>query len=417
MRGWFAVGALGLALLTAFVAQGQWAGTGRSGDAVPPPSWARSVETNDDGVVLYAEPRAGSSRRGTVAEGTRLPLVRRLAGDGCETGFWFQVGPHAYVCDAFAQPSRQPPGGVAQPVLRSGRLLPNTHAFVTVDGTRAYAHPSDYLADQYVEAFGEGFGLIVTARTVYDGMAFMQTRRGLWVMTDSLRFARGSDFAGVAIAEGAPLDVAWVMRPNAQVWERPGGRVLRRAGRREVVHVAEEGPRGTVRLADGTWMRDRDLARAKPSPRPEGVAADERWIDVDVAQQVMVAWEGDRPVYATLVSTGRAARTHATPLGEFRIWVKLATSDMDDLERTDVESNYSIEAVPWVQFFEGANGFHAAFWHDDFGRRRSHGCVNLAPRDARWLFEFTGPALPDGWYAVLPADGDPGTLVRVREGE
>jgi lipoprotein-anchoring transpeptidase ErfK/SrfK len=162
-------------------------------------------------------------------------------------------------------------------------------------------------------------------------------------------------------------------------------------------------------------MRARDLARARPSDRPGSVAPNERWIDVDVTQQVMVAYEGDRAVYATLVSTGRPARTHATPLGEHRIWVKLATSDMDDLEREDVESNYMIEAVPWVQFFEGANGFHAAFWHDDFGRRRSHGCVNLSPRDARWLFGFTGPALPDGWYAILPTDADRGTLVRVRE--
>ena len=388
----------------------------RGQDVVPPPEWARSVEVIDDGAVVYVQARQGARRRGTVKIGTRLPLLRRLAGDGCSTGVWFEVGRDAFVCEAFVTPSRHTPGGVAQPEMRSGRLLPNSHAFVTVDGTRAYAHPSDYLADQYVEAFGEGFGLIVTGRTTYEGIPFMQTRRGLWVMTESLRFVRGSDFAGIAIAEGEPLDVAWVVRRNAQVRASARGRVVRRAGWREGVHVAEVA-RGNVRLTDGTWMSARDLARARPSARPESVGAAERWIDVDVSQQVMVAYRGDRPVYATLVSSGRALRTHQTPIGEHRIWVKLATSDMDDLERVDVEHNYSIEAVPWVQFFEGSNGFHAAFWHDDFGRRRSHGCVNLSPADARWLFDFTGPALPAGWFAVLPTEREPGTLVRVRDGE
>ena len=391
------------------------AATASAQDVVPPPTWARSVEVIDDGAVIYREPREGSPRRGTVKIGTRLPLLRRLAGDGCSTGIWYQVGRDAFACDAFVEPSPQAPGGVAQPEIRANQLLPNTHAFVQFDGTRAFAHPSDYLADEYIEAYGEGFGLIVTGRTTYDGTPFVQTRRGLWVAAESLRFARGSDFVGVELAQGEPLNVAWVMRRNAPVSERPRGRTVRRAGHRELVRIAEDGPGGTVRLTDGTFMRSRDLARARPSARPASVAPGERWIDVDVTQQVMVAYEGDRAVYATLVSTGRQARTHATPLGEHRIWVKLATSDMDDLERQDVESNYMIEAVPWVQFFEGANGFHAAFWHDDFGRRRSHGCVNLSPRDARWLFGFTGPALPDGWYAILPTDADPGTVVRVRE--
>ena len=94
--------------------------------------------------------------------------------------------------------------------------------------------------------------------------------------------------------------------------------------------------------------------------------------------------------------------------------MKLAYSDMDNLERDDVSENYALERVPWVQYFEGANGLHAAFWHDDFGRRKSHGCVNLSPRDARTLFDFTEPALPTGWTAIFPQPDTPATIVRVR---
>jgi lipoprotein-anchoring transpeptidase ErfK/SrfK len=170
-----------------------------------------------------------------------------------------------------------------------------------------------------------------------------------------------------------------------------------------------------VPLADGGFLRTRELHLPIGGARPTGVGAKERWVDVDVSEQTLVAYEGDQPVYATLVSTGRPGRNLATPIGEFRIWVKLAFSDMDDLERDDLESNYAIERVPWVQYFEKENGLHAAFWHDDFGRRRSHGCVNLAPRDARFLFDFTSPRLPDGYQAVFPTTDDPGTLVRIRE--
>jgi lipoprotein-anchoring transpeptidase ErfK/SrfK len=135
---------------------------------------------------------------------------------------------------------------------------------------------------------------------------------------------------------------------------------------------------------------------------------------VSIAEQVLVAYEGTRAVFATLVSTGADRRGSQTPTGAFRIWAKLATSDMDDLERTDVESNYLIEGVPWVQYFSGGIALHAAFWHDDFGHRRSHGCVNLSPRDARFLYAFTRPNVPDGFSAYIPDADERPTIVRVR---
>jgi hypothetical protein len=86
---------------------------------------------------------------------------------------------------------------------------------------------------------------------------------------------------------------------------------------------------------------------------------------------------------------------------------------MDDLERIDQESNYAIEGVPWVQYFSEGIALHAAFWHDQFGHRHSHGCVNLSPRDARRVFEATSPTLPPGWDAILSTDAAPGTVVHV----
>ena len=78
---------------------------------------------------------------------------------------------------------------------------------------------------------------------------------------------------------------------------------------------------------------------------------------------------------------------------------------------------YAIDEVPYVMYFQQNVALHGAFWHRGFGAVRSHGCVNLAPRDARWLFDWVHPFRPEGWYGVYATDTDPGTIVWVRKSE
>ena len=95
-----------------------------------------------------------------------------------------------------------------------------------------------------------------------------------------------------------------------------------------------------------------------------------------------------------------------------RLWVKLLTSDMDNLEDENAARYFRIENVPWVQYFSKGVGLHGAFWHRSFGQVRSHGCVNLAPIDAKWLFEWSEPSMPTDWYGLrsIAAFG-PATIV------
>jgi hypothetical protein len=72
------------------------------------------------------------------------------------------------------------------------------------------------------------------------------------------------------------------------------------------------------------------------------------------------------------------------------------------------------ESVPWSLFFWKGQALHGTYWHDQFGYPRSHGCVNLSPRDARFLFEWTWPELPDGWIYRWSGDQFPGLLLRIR---
>jgi hypothetical protein len=167
----------------------------------------------------------------------------------------------------------------------------------------------------------------------------------------------------------------------------------------------------------GFWVRSGDVMLAHPQP-PKDLAPNEKWIDVDLTRQALVAFEGMRPVFATLISSGRRnkddkEKDFPTPTGNFRIREKHVTTTMDG----DVASDgpYSIEDVPWVMYFEGSYALHGAFWHDQFGNKRSHGCVNLAPEDARTLFSWTDPKLPDGWHGVYSRDDLTGTRLVIHE--
>jgi lipoprotein-anchoring transpeptidase ErfK/SrfK len=167
----------------------------------------------------------------------------------------------------------------------------------------------------------------------------------------------------------------------------------------------------------GFWVRDIDVAVVSLPKVPEGIVNGERWVDVDLGSQALVAFEGDKPVYATIVSTGRRnadpEKDHRTVEGSFRIREKHVSTTMDDDGAAD--GTYRIEDVPWVMYFEKSFALHGAFWHSSFGRERSHGCVNLTPHDARHIFGWAGPSLPDGWHGVRATKENPGTLIVVHK--
>ncbi len=168
----------------------------------------------------------------------------------------------------------------------------------------------------------------------------------------------------------------------------------------------------------GYWLREREIVVMHPGPPPSDLAPGEKWIDVNLKNQSLVAFIGDKPVYATLVSTGREdkkdkEKDHKTPAGSFRIREKHIAATMDG----DVASDgpYSIEDVPWIMYFNKSYALHGAFWHNSFGHEKSHGCVNLSPDDARALFNWTEPQLPQGWHAVWATPEHPGTRVVVHD--
>ena len=112
---------------------------------------------------------------------------------------------------------------------------------------------------------------------------------------------------------------------------------------------------------------------------------DDRWIEVNVSTQRLIAWEGNTPVYAVIVSTG--VETDPTLIGSFAVQSKHRTARMRG-------EDYDVPDVPFVMYYDGSYGIHGAYWHHSFGTPVSHGCVNVAVDHAEWLFNWASVGTP-----------------------
>ena len=163
-----------------------------------------------------------------------------------------------------------------------------------------------------------------------------------------------------------------------------------------------------LRLAANKWIDGRRVALITRPSRPPKIPEMAKWIDVNLYEQVLEAFQGDKLVYATLISSGLPE--FETPTGIFRIWGKVRMAKMSGGEKG--VDYYFLEDVPFHMYFSAGIALHGAYWHDNFGMKQSHGCVNLAPRDAYWLFNWTLPVAPPGKF-VKTSRANPGTFVYV----
>lgn len=209
-----------------------------------------------------------------------------------------------------------------------------------------------------------------------------------YVRSEALGYAQVSRFAGVLLEEDMPYPMAWVLvttapsrTPGAEPLE--GDPVVERYTRINLyTHVEVDGWRW-YQIGPDQWIEQRLIAKVIPVERPAEVNTD-RWFSIDLYEQVLIAYEGTTPVFATLVSSGLPQ--WATNEGVFNVYIRYERTRMSGAEgQADF---YYIEDVPWTQYFDGEIGLHGTFWHDSFGYRHSHGCVNMSIMDARWAFDF-----------------------------
>lgn len=148
-----------------------------------------------------------------------------------------------------------------------------------------------------------------------------------------------------------------------------------------------------------------------------GSTAEEKWIEVDLSLQKLWAWEGNNLFLESLVSTGLP--WWPTPQGEFRVWAKTRATKMEGGEG---KYYYYLPNVPFVMFFENEKipgyrgyGLHGTYWHNDFGRVHSHGCVNLPTPIAEKLYYWTTPETPQGKFFAKANAENIGTRILIHE--
>ena len=356
----------------------------------------------------------------TRAAPTRYVCVPRLLWRDRELCPSHGPGATAYRIASIRLPDPLPELPVIElPHDEDDELLPHTYAYVKTLPLNVYRHPLEAaMGLPPVRALLSGdWWVSVDGLVEYEGQQWYQINAEEFVPADTLALAGGSHFQGVYFTEQPQHPFAWVNRwtqasivpqgaPNEAV-EPP-----QRYQRVTLFAKEQRGDEIWYLIGPDQWIEQSNVARVDVNPPPQEVGPGEKWIEVDLFEQTIAAYEGERMVYATLISSGRTAT--ATPPGLYRVWYKLREGKMSNPDVDDGHPAwYYIEDVPWTLYFHEGYSIHAAFWHDAFGFLRSHGCVNLAPRDALWFFNWSDPFAPEGVDQIYITEGMPSTWVWV----
>jgi lipoprotein-anchoring transpeptidase ErfK/SrfK len=421
---------------------------------------------------IYDEPRAGARKLGYLRAGAVVDRSEASAGSkGCEGG-WYRVAPRGYVCVGkgaalslehpivqaapagpkrdqalpysyvmsdsppphlyFRLPTEADQKRVEGPTYRTNVAL----RAATLQGMPRGDVPTFLSAGQPLpQPYGSEKNL---AYSTHRGRAREDSAFGLVTMfdwtdrtfgltteldlipLDRTKPVKASMLSGIKLEQGGKP--VFVVRSGTSKYERSGttfkeaGSVPGRAGF-ELTGETHGGDNGLLETTAGFWLPATGVIAAEvKKDRANHAEQGRKWISVSIKKQVLVAYEGDKPVFAALVSTGRGGmsdpeETNATVRGTFLIRAKHVSGTMDGEEGTD--ESFDLRDVPWIQYFHEGYALHAAYWHDDFGKERSHGCINLAPADAAWLFNWTDPPVPQDWHGAVAPQG--GTLVYVHK--
>lgn len=259
-----------------------------------------------------------------------------------------------------------------------------------------------------------------------DGRTYVLAHDRALLPKDRLKPYPRSPFHGVELGKDASLPLAFFRRKDRPQYTRDAGGSFTKTAdvwpRLSFVELTgKEEKRGKDTFLEtkdrGRWVHADDavvpVASTPPSDKRDDVtgpkAGRRTWLEVSVLGGWMLAYEGSKPIFATLMSPGRggipyegvdAIETASTPTGTFRVDGKFTTATM-------VSSTNELivhTEVQFVQNFHGPHALHGAYWHDVWGELKSGGCVNLSPMDAKRIFEWTEPTLPEGWHGMRSID-------------
>lgn len=259
----------------------------------------------------------------------------------------------------------------------------------------------------------------------FNGRTWLLTPDLMLVPADRFRSIRRSEFQGIALGNGIELPLAWNRSQHAKPKYKQGtdGQLIRldsSFGAKSAVPISGEQIRiggesyYAVKGEPGIFVHTGDVTVSRARKEmPTGLAPNRKWIEVKIVPGTLTAYEGITPVYATLFSPGKGGvpvpgKDHTkyatTALGYFPIEWKDRVATMSN-EKSEPKVLWFSD-VPNIQYLRPPLAMHVAYWHEDFGKPKSAECVNISPKDGAWLFQWTEPALPEGWGGIRPGDGN-----------
>jgi lipoprotein-anchoring transpeptidase ErfK/SrfK len=206
-----------------------------------------------------------------------------------------------------------------------------------------------------------------------------------WMDGEDLQVLTPSTFTGFLLTRDVPFRFGWVLAEIQSI--NAAGMPVRTYSRYQVVHEVPsvtQNP-GAIAVGADEWLPEEKVAMVNPRIPADAGANTCRFIYVNLAEQTLTVYDKCKLVFATLVSSGANSWTFE---GRFTILNKFDYSSITPPPTST--SEYYIQGVPYFMTYAGNFGFHGAYWHDNFGIPASHGCINLSPADARWLYDWAG---------------------------
>ncbi len=329
------------------------------------------------------------------AQGTTPPTEPNSGGVVCEPGVYLSepmgcepLGPSTYLTDlarlGMTIPPRPLPASKPDPNLAQ---LPYFY-FHLKEGEYVPVYSAPGETGSGTQQFPPGFVYVSYVDRVEQNGVYYLMQNGGWIPGKGNRISEISNFQGLEFTATPRNSFGWAFE-QIPVLITPGhnsattGKQIYPFQTVNVYNTQTIDNEEWYLIGPDQWVEGRKVARVIIDTTPPAEVTNNRWINVDLAEQTLTVYENNQLVFATVIASGM--EPFWTRPGVFQIYQKKETETMRNNDPTDF---YYLENVPWTMYFDGARALHGAYWRTRFGYPQSHGCINLSVGDSHWIFNW-----------------------------
>jgi hypothetical protein len=323
------------------------------------------------------------------------------------------LGPSSYITQMATEGLSLPMISIpSQPIDSQLAELPFSYALLGEGPTPVYASLQDAKAGKNATRTIEPGQLRYVSYLDYkeaESGRFFQLHDNTWVSVSSRVSVPHSYPGGIQLSRTPLHPFGWILpfAPSIETKRTPGytlddytGNSLNQYQTVQIFSTQVVNNDEWILIAPDEWIEGRYVGKVTPNITPPPGVENGRWIEVNLFEQTLAVYDQNKLAYATLIATGMDP--FFTKPGLFQIQRKLDSTTMSGSFEADRSDFYYLEDVPWTMYYDNARALHGAYWRTALGYPQSHGCVNLSPADAHWLYDW---ANVDDWVYVWDPSG------------